>query len=311
MRQLASAFLVLAILILFAGPAHAQAGHTRDLLSTPPALPSADREGRVAHSGAQIWFAVFGGPAAEDRPPVILLHGGEASSDIWGFQVPALLADHRQVIAIDSRGHGRSSWDGRIGYELMASDVIAVMDAEHIERADVVGWSDGAIVSLILAMQHPDRVRRIFAFGANTDVMGGLDPLGALAPASRAATALLRDEYARDTGSAAGFDALVRGVTRMQLTQPNYLADKLAAIRGPDVAIADGDHDEIIRHRHTEYLARTIPGAQLIWLKGEGHFAPLQAPDAFNAAMLGFLDHEDGGADAPGAGDQPDPPAAR
>jgi pimeloyl-ACP methyl ester carboxylesterase len=280
--------LVLAVLVLAGWPSHAQAG--RGLLPTPPALPTAEREGRVAHDGAQIWFAVFGGAAVDDRPPVILLHGGDASSDIWGFQVPALIAAHRRVIVIDSRGHGRSTWDGRLGYDLMESDVIAVMDAAGARQADVVGWSDGAIVALILAMKHPARVRRIFAFGANTDVMGGLNPLGVLAPSSRGAVALLRDEYARDTGSAAGFDALMRAVMRMQLTQPNYLADKLEAIEGPQIAIADGGHDEIIRHRHTEYLARTIPGAELIWLPDAGHFAPLQAPDAFNAAMLSFLD---------------------
>ncbi|HEX3407908.1 MAG TPA: alpha/beta hydrolase [Caulobacteraceae bacterium] len=289
MRQLAFAFFVL-ILLLGAAPAHARADAARELLPTPPALPSADREGRVAHDGAQIWFAGFGGPASHDRPPVILLHGGDASSDIWGFQVAALRADHRRVIVIDSRGHGRSSWDGRLGYELMASDVIAVMDAAHIDTADVVGWSDGAIVSLIMAMNHPQRVRRIFAFGANTDVVGGLNPLGIFAPASRSAVRLLRGEYARDTGSTAGFKALMRAVMRMQLAEPNYLADKLAAIHGPAIAIADGDHDEIIRHRHTEYLARTIPGAELIWLPDAGHFAPLQAPDAFNAAMLSFID---------------------
>lgn len=289
MRQLASAVLVL-FLVLFAAPAQAQDHPARDLLPTPPALPAPDREGRVPHDGAEIWYAVYGAAAADDRPPVILLHGGDASSDIWGFQLPALIADHRQVIAIDSRGHGRSSSDGRLGYELMEGDVIAVMDAAGARQADVVGWSDGAIISLVMAMKRPERVRRIFAFGANTDVIGGLNPLGMLAPASRRAERLLRDEYARDTGSTAGFDALMRAVMRMQLTQPNYLADKLAAIRGPAIAIADGDHDEIIRHRHTEYLARTIPGAELIWLPGAGHFAPLQAPDAFNAAMLGFLD---------------------
>jgi pimeloyl-ACP methyl ester carboxylesterase len=289
-RLLASAYLFLAVLMAPIAPALARSAAAQVLLPTPPALPQADREGRVAHDGAQIWYAVFGGPAADDRPPVILLHGGEASSDIWGFQVPALIADHRQVIVIDSRGHGRSSWDGRIGYELMAGDVVAVMNALGVRQADVVGWSDGGIVSLILAMQHPERVRRIFAFGANTDVIGGLNPLGALAPVSRDAVALLRDEYARDTGSTRGFDALAAAVTKMQLTQPNYLAEKLAAIDGPAVAIADGDHDELIRRRHTQYLARTIPGAQLVWLPHAGHFAPLQAPDAFNVAVLSFLD---------------------
>ena len=284
------AIFVLMALAVFAAPSRGVAGQAPDLLPTPPDLPPPAVEGRVEHDGARIWYATFGADASGDRPPVILLHSGEASSDIWGWQVPALIADHRRVLVIDSRGHGRSSRDGRIGYELMEGDVIAVMDAAGVRQADVVGWSDGAIVGLVMAMKHPQRVRRVFAFGANTDVAGGLKPLGAFAPASRSAEALLRAEYARDTGSASGFDRLVAADVWMQLTQPNYLADKLAAIRGPAVAIADGDHDELIRHRHTEYLARTIPGATLIWLPHAGHFAPLQAPDAFNAAMLEFLD---------------------
>jgi pimeloyl-ACP methyl ester carboxylesterase len=283
--RLAFAILLLAALAFVVAPSRAGGARAPDLLPTPPELPPPAAEGRIERDGARIWYATFG-----SGPPVILLHSGEASSDIWGWQVPALVADHRRVIVIDARGHGRSSWDGRIAYELMARDVIAVMDAAGIDKADVVGWSDGAIVSLIMAMKHPERVRRVFAFGANTDVAGGLNPFGALAPASRSAEALLRAEYARDTGSARGYGRVVAADIRMQLTQPNYLADKLAAIRGPRVAIVDGDHDELIRHRHTEYLARTIPGAMLIWLPHAGHFAPLQAPDAFNAAMLGFLD---------------------
>jgi pimeloyl-ACP methyl ester carboxylesterase len=283
--RLVFAIFALIALTVVSAPSRAETAHAPGLLRAPPDLPQAVAEGRLEHDRARIWYATFGA-----GPPVILLHSGEASSDIWGWQVPALVADHHRVIVIDARGHGRSSWDGRIGYELMERDVIAVMDAAGIDKADVVGWSDGAIVSLIMAMKHPERVRRVFAFGANTDVFGGLNPFGALAPASRNAEALLRAEYARDTGSVSGFDRLVAADIRMQLTEPNYLADKLAAIRGPSVAIVDGDHDELIRHRHTEYVARTIPGATLVWLPHAGHFAPLQAPDAFNAAMLDFLD---------------------
>ena len=287
MRRAEFRIILLACLALVSAPARAQG---LNLLPTPPALPPPTAQTWVTHDGARIWYATFGPSAAAEQPPVILLHSGEASSDIWGWQIPALIADHRRVIVIDSRGHGRSSWDGRLGYERMERDVIAVMDAAGVDKADVVGWSDGAIISLVMAMKDPERVRRVFAFGANTDVAGGLRPLGAFAPVSRCAMALLRAEYERDTGSPRGFDALAMAVMRMQLTQPNYLADKLAAISGPAIAIADGDHDEIIRRRHTEYLASTIPGATLIWLPHAGHFAPLQSPDAFNAAMLGFLD---------------------
>jgi pimeloyl-ACP methyl ester carboxylesterase len=275
---------VLGLMVLPAAPASAGANGGRDLLPTPPELPVSDLEARVEHNGAGVWYATFGA-----GPPVILLHPGAASSDIWGYQVPALVADHHRVIVIDSRGHGRSSRAGRLGYELMESDVIAVMDAAGLDKADVVGWSDGAIVGLIMAMKHPDRVRRVFAFGADMDV-GGLNPLGVFAPVLPRARALERAEYAHDTGSAAGFDALVRATRRMQLSQPNYRAAALAAIHGPAIAIADGDHDEVISHRHTQYLARTIPDAKLVWLPHAGHFAPLQAPDAFNAAVLDFLD---------------------
>ena len=70
---------------------------------------------------------------------------------------------------MDSRGHGRSSRDARpYGYDLMADDVVALMDTLRVPKADIVGWSDGGILGLDLAIRHPDRVGRIFAFAANT-----------------------------------------------------------------------------------------------------------------------------------------------
>jgi pimeloyl-ACP methyl ester carboxylesterase len=276
------------VLALSAGSSRAAASGAWRILPPPPQLWTPQAEGRVEHDGARIWYASFG-DATASGPPVILLAPGDASSDIWGNQVPALVADHRRVIVIDSRGAGRSSWDHRIGYQLMESDVVAVMDAAGIGQADVVGWSDGAIVALVMAMKDPDRLRRVFAFGANMSV-GGLDPLGLFAPVLPFAHALMQAEYARDTGSAAGFDALAAATRRMQMSGPHYTAADLAAIRGPAIAICDGDRDEIISHRHTEYLARTLPGAVLVWLPHAGHFAPLQAPDAFDAAVLTFLD---------------------
>ncbi len=305
MRWLASVIFVLGAVALSMTPARAQAGHASNVLPTPPELPAPDQEGRVTHDGVSIWYAAFGA-----GPPVILLHPGVASSDVWGNQVPALVADHHRVILIDSRGRGRSSWDGRLGYARMEADVIAVMDAIGLDKADVVGWSDGAIIGLVMAIKNPDRVGRVFAFGANMDV-GGLNPLGLFAPVLAQARALEREEYVRDTGSPAGFGALVAATRRMQLSQPNYAAAELAAIRGPAIAIADGDHDEVISHRHTAYLARTIPEATMIWLSHAGHFAPLQAPDAFDAAVLSFLDRPGGDANAPDAPDPANPAPLR
>ncbi len=266
-----------------AAPALADTPPWQTLPDAAP-LPSFDVEGRVAHDGARIWFATFGA-----GPPVILLHGGDASSDYWGDQIPALLAAGRRVIVIDSRGHGRSTLGVRpLGYELMESDVIAVMDGLNIDHADVVGWSDGAILGLIMAMKHPERVTRVFAFGANMD-LHGFNPMGALSPIVPKVGAALAANYARLSPTPEGYGAFSKTVLAMQLREPNYTPAELAAIKGPAIAIVDGEHEEFILRQHTEYLARTIPGATLIILPGVSHFAPLQDPGGFNAAMIGFL----------------------
>ena len=283
-RSWKAAFTALFLTMALASSASA-ATPTWETLPSPAPLPPFSVEGRVAHDGARIWFATFGA-----GPPVILLHGGDASSDYWGDQVPALLADGRRVIVIDSRAHGRSTHDARpLGYDLMESDVIAVMDGLNLDHADVVGWSDGAIIGLVMAMKHPARVTHVFAFGANMD-LHGFNPLGALSPIVPKVEAGLAANYARLSETPNDYGAFSRSVLAMQLSQPNYAPRDLAAIKGPRVAIVDGAHEEFILRQHTEYLARTIPAARLIILPDVSHFAPLQNPDAFNAAMIGFID---------------------
>jgi pimeloyl-ACP methyl ester carboxylesterase len=274
--------LIAAALLLVAAPAAAQAWRT---VPAPPAMPAPALEGWLDHDDADIWFAAYG-----QGDPVILLHLGRGNSDLWAGQVPALIADGHRVIVIDARGHGRSTMgEAPLTYDQMEGDVVAVMEALHLPRAAVVGWSDGAIVALVLAMKDPDRASRVFAFGANMD-LGGLRPLGLFAPTGAEANALLEPSYRAVSPTPDGWAALSRAVGQLELTEPNYTAADLAAIRGPRLAIADGDHEEFIHRAHTLYLARTIPGAQLILLKNTSHFAPLQDPAGFNAALLGFLD---------------------
>jgi pimeloyl-ACP methyl ester carboxylesterase len=274
--------LIAAAWLYAATPAVAQAWRT---VPAPPPMPAPAVEGWVAHDGADLWFAAYG---AGD--PVILLHPGRGNSDLWGGQAPALVAGGHRVIVIDARGHGRSTMgEAPLAYDQMESDVVAVMDALHLPRAAVVGWSDGAIVALVLAMKDPDRASRIFAFGANMD-LGGLRPLGLFAPTGAAANALLERDYRKVSPTPDRWEALSRAVGRLESTEPSYSEADLAAIHGPRIAIADGDHEEFIRRAHTLYLAHAIPGAQLIVLKGVSHFAPLQDPAGFNASVLGFLD---------------------
>ena len=248
-----------------------------------PALPSTVVQGRVEHDGGRIWYATCGA-----GPAVILLHGGLGHSGNWGHQVPALIESGRQVVLIDSRGHGRSTRDGRpFSYELMASDVLAVMDALQLDAASLVGWSDGACTALILAMQVPERVSAVLFFGCNMDPSGTKDvqPSTAL---SRCFSRHRKD-YAELSATPEDFDEFAAAVGEMMRTQPNYSARELAAIRVP-VTIVQSEHDEFIKREHAEYLARTIPGANFVLLDGVSHFAPLQRPAQFNAVVLRALD---------------------
>jgi pimeloyl-ACP methyl ester carboxylesterase len=282
LKSVAGLLAVLAFVSSSPAPA-ASAAALWEALPAPAPLPTAQSAGRVPHEGADIYFATYGAGA-----PVILLHGGLANSDYWGNQVPALTAAGYRVILIDSRGHGRSSRDERpYTYELMASDVIAVMDALKVPRAAVVGWSDGAIIGLVLAMKDPDRLTRVFAFAANMDPSGVKSDVATNATFSRFEAEAGR-AYARLSPTPSGFEDFAQAINRMWDTEPNYTAADLARIATP-VAIVDGDHDEAIKRDHTEYLARAIPGAKLIILPGVSHFAMLQDPAQFNAAVLTFL----------------------
>jgi pimeloyl-ACP methyl ester carboxylesterase len=247
-----------------------------------PDLPPMAEQGHVAHDGARIWYATCGAGA-----PVILLHGGLGHSGNWGHQVPALIASGYRAILIDSRGHGRSTRDTRpFKYELMASDVLAVMDHLRIDKAAFVGWSDGACISLILGMKAPERVVGVFFFACNMDPSGTKE----ITPSKLLGRCLNRHakDYARLSATPTGFAAFADAASLMMETEPNYTAHDLAQIRVP-VAIALGEHDEFIKREHAEYLAHSIPSAELSILTGVSHFAPLQRPGMFNAAVLNFL----------------------
>jgi pimeloyl-ACP methyl ester carboxylesterase len=245
-------------------------------------LPPADDHGYVAHDGARIWFAAYG-----SGPPVILLHGGLGHSGNWGYQVPALVESGYRAVVIDSRGHGRSTRDARpFMYELMAADVLAVMDTLQLEQAAMVGWSDGAVIGLMLASKAPTRVAGVFFFACNMDPSGTKEFV--FTPIIGRCLNRHKQDYAQLSATPDQFDEFSSAVGHMQATQPNYSARDLAQI-GVPVAIVQSEHDEFIKREHAEYLARSIPNAEFIELPGVSHFAPLQRPEQFNIVMLAFL----------------------
>lgn len=245
-------------------------------------LSATEDQGYVEHDGARIWYSAYG-----EGPAVILLHGGLGHSGNWGYQVPALVRSGYRAVLIDSRGHGRSTRDERpYSYELMAYDVLAVMDVLHLKRATMAGWSDGACTALILAARMPGRVAGVLFFACNMDP-SGVKPFEP-SPALDRCFARHTKDYVELSATPDNFRQLVEDVSLMQRTQPNYSADDLAKILVP-VLIVQSEHDEFIRREHAEYLARSIPNAAFVLLDGVSHFAPLQRPEQFNATLLAFV----------------------
>ncbi len=279
MRRLSLALLFM----LIAFPAGA--AERWEMLPPTPAQIPATRSGHADVNGISVYYAVYG-----NGPPVILLHGGLANADYWGNQIKALMP-RRTVIVMDSRGHGRSTRDARAyGYDLMADDVVALMDFLKVPKADVVGWSDGGILGLDLAIRHKDRVGKIFAFAANTVTSGVKDDVEKN-PTFAAFIKRAGEEYAAHSSTPKEYDTFVEQISKMWASEPNWTDAQLQAISAP-VLVVDGDHDEAIKREHTEYIATTLPHAGLLILPNASHFAFLQDPELFNFALLHFLDEK-------------------
>ncbi len=215
--------------------------------------------------------------------PLVMLHGNGGDISALRFQIEHFKARH-WVIAVDSRGHGQSSLGSEpLTFERIADDVAALLLQLHAGKADILGWSDGGIVALELAIRHPDQVRRIALSGAN------LVP-EALKPEDLAE---MRRDLAEDDAKIAAGDrsqplARQRQYVLLDLFHPHITAAQLGAIRIPALVMA-GEHD-MIPEAHTRQIAAEIPGAKLHVFAGAGHGALMEVPEAFNGVVEAFLD---------------------
>ena len=253
------------------------------ILPPVPTLPTANESGYAPVNDIEMWYATFG-----QGQPVVLLHGGLSSSDYWGNLVPVLMRHQFRVIVADSRGHGRSTRSQQpYSYDLMASDVLGLMDYLKLERVDLVGWSDGGIIGIDIAISHPERLHRMFVFGANTDPSGLIESFDRT-PVFAAFIKRSGDEYRKLSRTPDEYNAFLDQIGHMWATQPHFTDDQLRRISVP-TTIADGQYDEGIKQSHDVYMAGMIPTARLVILPNVSHFAMLQNPAAFNAAVLSAL----------------------
>jgi len=267
------------IVMIAAGTA--QADYRWKALPAPLPLPAADVSGTVAVQGERVYFETHG----THGPWIIFLHGGTASVLSWGSQVPAFSRNNR-VLLIESRGHGRSTWDGTpLSYDRMASDTVAVMDALGIDKAPVVGWSDGGNTALIMGIKFPDRVEKIVTSGSNAEP-GGIDTSVFDKPPYTFPNDSSERSYKIISPTPERWEAFRDAVFKMWEAEP-HIAGQLGQIKVP-VLVMVGEYD-VIKAEHTKMIVDSIAGAREAVLPGASHYALFEDPDTFNRTVKDFL----------------------
>ncbi|HSB96543.1 MAG TPA: alpha/beta hydrolase [Spongiibacteraceae bacterium] len=233
-------------------------------------------------NGIRLYYETYGAGS-----PVLVLHGGTAFIESMHYQIGDLAADHL-VIAPDSRGHGRSTdGAGALHYAQMTDDMVALLDQLKIAKIDIVGWSDGGIIALDMAIRYADRVGHIAISGSNFNPVGLSEQPNIEADPDSEAVAGQRDFYKRLAPDPTQWPALYRKVLSMWASEPNFTTAQLATIKAPTLVIA-GEFDSIKRE-HTDALAEAIPGAKKVIIDGADHFAPVTHHGEVNAHIVELL----------------------
>lgn len=246
-------------------------------------LPDVGQSKKLIHNGAELYFRIFG-----TGLPVILLHGGLGHSGNWAFQIDAITGNGYSAIVVDTRGHGQSTRDEQpFSYDLLASDLLAVITHLDLPKVFLLGWSDGACTALVLSKMIQEKIAGVIYFACNMDPSGVAESIS-FTPALQNCINRHKKDYQLLSKTPADFDRLSSDLEIMQKTQPNFSKRDLEEISVP-VAVLHSENDEFIRPEHAKYLAESIPHACFEHLRGVSHFAPLQRPALFNKAVLKYL----------------------
>jgi pimeloyl-ACP methyl ester carboxylesterase len=227
-------------------------------------------------NGIKMYCEIYGA-----GKPLLLIHGNGGSIKAFAHNIPFFAAKYR-VIAADSRAQGKSKDGGKLlTFEMMADDEAALLDALHVDAAYVIGWSDGGIVALLMAMRHPEKVIKLAATGAN------------IQPDATAFRAGVWDadkkRYDADRGKVWNSEKERAGWKLFMLDweQPNIPFAALGAIRCPSLIIC-GDHD-LISIEHTVKIFQNIPKAELWVVPASGHATLIEHKAEFDAKVDEFF----------------------
>jgi pimeloyl-ACP methyl ester carboxylesterase len=229
-------------------------------------------------NGTRFYYETYG-----EGAPLLLIHGNGGSIGSFKKQIGEF-ADHHRVIALDSRGQGKSELGTTaLTYEQMAEDTNALLDHINLRQVEVLGWSDGGIIGLFLTIRHPEKVSMLAVMGAN------LQPDAAY-PWAVEGTLRERDRITKQLANNKNPKPLQLQLQLLDLVanQPHIPLSDLAHIQVPTLVMA-ADRD-VIRDDHTLSMFHAIPRSQLAIFPGATHMIPAQDPARFNRTVLDFFD---------------------
>jgi pimeloyl-ACP methyl ester carboxylesterase len=239
----------------------------------------------VDANGVRTYFEVTG-----EGAPLILLHGGFCTVETFDAQTPALASRYR-VFVPERRGHGRTpDVAGPISYEVMAQDTIAFIETIGVPSAHLVGWSDGALVALLVALRRPDLVRKLVLIGQYVNLEGAQPEQTALMElmTQDAFPPMFKHLYASVSPDGPDhFGVVFDKLIELWRGDPGIKVSELRTVTAPTlILVAD---DDVVSIEHAAAMQRALPDSQLAVVPGTSHALPMEKPDLANRLVLDFL----------------------
>lgn len=230
----------------------------------------------IASGDALIHCEITG---SENAPPLILLHGNGEDLHIFDSQIH-YFSQYYKTIAVDTRWHGQSTrGSAPLNFYTFATDLVAVLDALQIDKAAIVGFSDGATTALHAALTAPERIRAMILLGVN------YNPKGILTISRR----LIQLAYA-GLSIASLFSEKIRKrkeIWGLMVYQPNLLLEELSRISVPTLVVT-GEND-MVSQSHNDEISHAIKGSKRLIIPGGNHFWPFKKQELFKRCVMDFL----------------------
>src|SRR5258708_1334442 len=265
-------------LILLAGIAQTAFAQTAPAQTTPARISYGNNKAAGHYldtRGFRLYYEIYG-----QGSPLLFIHGNGGSINNFSNNIPFFAKSYR-VIAVDSRAHGGSKDPSdSLTFEMMADDFNALLDSLHLDSCYVIGWSDGGINGLLLAIRHPDKVKKLAITGANlwadttglTPFVFNLIKQGNADLKKKPQTPDIKNQLK---------------ISDLDLYQPNITLGQLHQIQCPTLVIG-GDHD-VIPVQHTVLIAQNIPRSYCWIIPNSGHSTPIFKKNQFNTLIKEFF----------------------